>query len=47
MADTARPDLVHVIADHTPGPHRTDSDDLVTGTVHVFHRCDYCCGSQS
>ncbi len=28
MNDTTRPDTVRVIADHTPGPHRTDSDDL-------------------
>jgi hypothetical protein len=28
MADLERPDLVHVIADHTPGPHRTGSDDI-------------------
>jgi hypothetical protein len=28
MTDSTRPNLVHVIADHTPGPHRTDSDDI-------------------
>jgi hypothetical protein len=28
MTDTTRPGLVHVIADPTPGPHRTDSDDI-------------------
>ena len=28
---TTRPTILHVIADHTPGPHRTDSDDLWPG----------------
>jgi hypothetical protein len=28
MTETTRPTTVRVIADHTPGPHRTDSDDL-------------------
>ena len=28
MTATTRPTSVRVIADHTPGPHRTDSDDL-------------------
>jgi len=28
MTDTSRPGLLHVIADATPGPHRTDSDDI-------------------
>ena len=28
MTETTRPTSVRVIADHTPGPHRTDSDDL-------------------
>jgi hypothetical protein len=28
MTDTTRPRLVHAIADHTPGPHRTDSDEI-------------------
>ena len=26
---TIRPDWINVSADHTPGPHRTDSDDLL------------------
>jgi hypothetical protein len=28
MTETTRPRVVRVIADHTPGVHRTDSDDL-------------------
>jgi hypothetical protein len=28
MTETTRPTSVRVIADHTPGPHRTDSEDL-------------------
>jgi hypothetical protein len=29
MTETTRPSVVHVIADHTSGPHRTDSDDIL------------------
>ena len=28
MTETTRPPTVRVIADHTPGTHRTDSEDL-------------------
>jgi hypothetical protein len=28
MTETTRPTTVRVIADHTPGAHRTDSEDL-------------------
>ena len=37
MTETTRPTSVRVIADHTPGPHRTDSDDLM-GVVAADHR---------
>jgi hypothetical protein len=30
MTETTRPTMVRVVADHTPGRHRTDSDDLWT-----------------
>jgi hypothetical protein len=29
MSDSTRPDRIRVIADPTPGPHRTDSDDFL------------------
>jgi hypothetical protein len=48
MTDSTRPALLRVIADDTPGPHRTDSDDICwwlpiigpTATVlaHLFAR---------
>ena len=28
MTDTTRASVVHVIADYTPGPHHTDSDEI-------------------
>jgi hypothetical protein len=28
MTDPIRPTVLHVIADPTPGPHRTDSDEV-------------------
>ena len=39
MTETTRPTSVRVIADHTPGPHRTDSDDLwLVAADHRPHR---------
>jgi hypothetical protein len=46
MTDTIRPTRVRVIADHTPGTHRTDSHDARTGT-RLNDRCDYRCGARS
>jgi hypothetical protein len=45
MSDTIRPDRIRVIADPTPGPHRTDTDEILTGTVHVFDRCECSLGA--
>jgi hypothetical protein len=36
MTEMTRPSTVRVIADHTPGPHRTDSDDLWTWWLPVI-----------
>ena len=40
MNDTTRPTSVRVIADHCDGPHRTDSDDICTGTDAMFDSCE-------
>jgi hypothetical protein len=45
VSDIIRPDRIRLIADTTPGAHRTDSDEILTGTVHVFDRCEYSLGA--
>ena len=40
MNDTTRPTSVRVIADHCARPHRTDSDDICTGTDAMFDSCE-------
>jgi len=47
MNDTTRPTSVRVIADHCDGPHRTDSDDICTGTGATFDRCEFVSRSAS
>ena len=45
MNDTTRPTSVRVIADHSDGPHRTDSDDICTGRDAIFVPCECVLGA--
>jgi hypothetical protein len=47
MSDTIRPDRIGVIADPTPGPHRTDTDEILTGTERVFATYESCVRGRS
>lgn len=47
MTDSTRPDRIIVIADHTPGPHQTDTEDNCTGTGATFDRCEFVSRSAS
>ena len=38
--DSTRPTLLRVVADDPAGAHRTDSDDIYTGTDAMFVRCE-------
>ena len=42
MNELNRPDKIQVSADHTPGEHRTDSDDAFTGTGCIFEPGECC-----
>jgi hypothetical protein len=33
---TTRPERLIVVADHTPGVHQTDSEQIATGTDAIF-----------
>ena len=44
MTDSTRPDRIIVIADHTPGPHQTDTEDNCTGRDAIFVPCECALG---
>lgn len=44
MSESTRPSRVRVFADQTPGPHRTDSDDICTGRDAIFDSCQCLAG---
>lgn len=41
---TTRPERIIVIADHTPGPHQTDTEDNCTGRDAIFDSCQCLAG---
>ena len=44
MPDCNRPDHLIVIADHIPGAHVTDSEDIFTGRGCIFDWCEFVSG---